>query len=106
MAHHGRDNANTDRKSFCGAERRGRGGDGAREEVVLDQPELVESDPLTRGSGLTHSLGRDRGAKDQADRSRLHRHVRELSVVNVSITKTWRCLLRSPRESFVTIISS
>jgi hypothetical protein len=40
-----------------------------RKAVVLDQPELIESDPLTCGSRLTHFLGRDRGAKDQADRS-------------------------------------
>jgi hypothetical protein len=32
MAHHGSDNADTDRKSFCGVKRRGRGEDGAREE--------------------------------------------------------------------------
>src|SRR5260370_40597954 len=87
MAHHGRDNADTDRKSFRGAKRRGRCGDGTREEVVLDQPELIESDPLARGSGLTHTLGWDRGAKDQTNRWSLHRHVRDLSVVNVSVTE-------------------
>src|SRR5216684_5658545 len=96
------------RKSFGGAKRRGRCGDGTREEVVLDQPELIESDPLARGSGLTHTFGRNRGAKDQTNRWSLHRHVRDPSVVNVSITETPRAFSafrQWTRESFVTMIT-